>query len=264
MTMFKDFIKLNKLSSFFIGLLLALFYGGQLLFLLLIKVNLINELFNMNAITAMIPVIYVFSTMVTLVLLSATLFVSVVKTFAGNTREFILMHRGRSYYLKFQFLLISISGLLISCSFFTFRIIYQTFGYIDMFKATEFPPFKAVSFVIDPYFLIAIIVGTIALYYVVAYIIDIFSNSKYRYQRMLARNVAVLKFIIRVVLIAVLTINLFISAENFKIAYDNVYRNLLPSIGIRYIPGELLLLLIFITLVLIIDYIIYFKKKVLV
>lgn len=261
MIMFNDYLKLNKLAVFITSCLLALFLTGNVLFLGLLKFHTITRFFFRNRWTAAIPGVFAIGLGILLGLIVIMLFVTAIKQFIGKSRKLILMHRGRSYYLKFQLLTISISAVIITSCLIIYRAVMVTYDYV--YGLFVMPPLGQVTDVgiIIPVFALC---GIVALYYTIIYIIDIFANSKYRYQSIMKRNIAVFKFIIRVVIIAGSSFYLFISFEGFRVSYDNPYQHLLGPIYTDTIPWFVILMFIGLAVAIIVDYMCYFKKKVLV
>lgn len=262
MIMFNDYIKLNKLAVFIISCLLGLYVVASVVFVGLIKMHTVNQLFYANRFTAQIPGMFLIGLVIIALLLAVTLFVTAVKQFLGKSRNLILMHRGRSYYLKMQLLLITISSVIVTSCYIILSAVGSTYSYA--LPSVQMPPLVVVTVGLDPLFIALLLFGFIALYYVVVYIIDIFANSKYRYQSMVARNLAVAGFMVRAVVILVSGSYLFLAANQFRVPYNSDYVDLLGNSINLMNYNIIILFFISLTVAIVVDYMCYFKKKVLV
>lgn len=262
MTMFKDYWKLNKLNVIVLAILLGLIIILSGLSILAASVDKIRY-FHYNYITSFIPVILLYGYVLMFGLFCLGLFATAIKTFVGRNRLFIMMQRGRSYYLRLQLLIASVSALIVAILATIVILILKLYFYTQIFELNYIPPFDVYSgeFTI----LVPIVIGClfILVYYVVMYLIDIFSNTSLRYQGMAKRNIAVAKFIVRTLLIGGLTFYIFISSENLRVMYESPYINLFTQKS-PYINSTIVLVIIVLVPVLIVDYMLFFKKKVLV
>lgn len=259
--MFNDYLKLNKLAVFITGCLMGLFLIGNVVFLGLLKFHAVTGFFFRNRWTIAIPDVFTSGLGILLGLIAIMLFVTAIKQFVGKNRYLILMYRGRSYYLKFQLLTISVSAVIITICLTMYRVVIV--GYIYVFDSVVMPLFRQFPGNVIG-ILISILCGIIALYYAIIHIMDIFANSKYRYQSILKRNIAVFKFIIRVAIIVGSSFYLCISFENFRVSYDNPYQHLLGPLYTDSTPWFVILMVIGLAVAITVDYMCYFKKNVLV
>lgn len=259
--MFKDYWKLNKLN---VVLITSLIVAITVASILIVGFASADKTTNFsNSLVAYIPIITLYGNIALLGLLSLTLLITAIKTFVGTNRQFILMQRGRSYYLKFQLLTISLSSLLVGVITAGVMILFSLYIYTNISQIDYIPPFKVYSTDFSLLFPLVISCIFILVYYVIMYLIDIFSNTSLRYKRMAVRNLAVMSFILRTVLIGGLTFYVFIATENLRVAYESPYFKLIAQ-NSPYINCTIVLVVMVLVPVLIIDYMVFFKKKVLV
>lgn len=263
MIMFNDYLKLNRASAFLVSLFSGLFLIVDLAFIGLIKIDAATDFFNTNLITAYIPFVLSMILMILLGTLALILGITAVKMFCGRSRNFILTYRGRNYYLKMQLATITSSVTIILVCVYIFLITNQLQYYGERYNTSKFPPLAALISKYDIGTLFRVGLLMIMVYYFIMYIIDIFSNTISRYNRIIIRNFEILKFVIRVAVIGACGLTLFLLLESLYVSYMNPYRNLFVSSSI--IPqGYITFALIMWTVTLIVDYMIFFKKKVLV
>lgn len=264
--MFKDYWKLNKIStigsSVLIGLNLLL-NAGLFIFL--------NYLVTHQA-TSFGERYYMFVNMINkilflyLILIALFLIATLVRNSLGKVRQLLLLHRGRKYYIRYQLMFITlsaiISGLLVFISSTTI-LAYNVVTQFSEQSITTLPP--ADAFIISGNGLSGIAAGlaVIAIYYVIIYIIDIWNNMELKYQPRSKTYLKLASFIIRCVLICGSVFYLILSIDNLPVVYESPYFNLLsqPYQGFTAI---MLLGLTVVTICLVIDYIVFFKKKVII
>lgn len=260
--MFRDYWKLNKLNVIVLTILLGLIIILSALTILAASVDK-QTYFWVNRITTFIPIVLLYGNVLMFGLFCLGLFATAIKTFVGRNRLFIMMQRGRNYYLRLQLLIASASALIIVILTTIVILILKLYFYTQTFELNYIPPFEVYSngfTIIKP-----IIIGCIFIlvYYFVMYLIGIFSNTSLRYQGVAKRNFAVVKFIVRTLLIGGLTFYIFISSENLRVLYESPYINLFTQKS-PYINSTIALVIIVLVPILIVDYMLFFKKKVLV
>ncbi len=261
MIMFKDYWKLNKLNIIVMGILLGLIMITSCL--IVVAASCEEAISYKSWLVSYIPIILLYGNLALAGLLSLTLFVTAIKTFIGTSRQFLLMQRGRSYYLKLQLLSVTLSSLVVGTLATIVIILFRLYFYVNETGLDFIPPLKV--YTSDFSLLLPVIVTCIFIlvYYLIMYLIDIFSNTNLRYKRMSVRNLAILRFILRTVLIGGLTFYIFIAAENLRVLYESPYSRLITQ-NSPYINSTICLVFIILIPVLIIDYMVFFKKKVLV
>lgn len=266
MTMFNDYLKLNKLGVVVIGILIAVDLVCEFILVIIHRINQVHPLgFDHTLINILSRAIPAFTMIITLAIVGL-LFALALKTVIGRNRNLLLMYRMRGYYLKFQLAIIScsavISGLLISMWILSNSLTNAMFE-AGRAGITAWPSLQVVTQGVHPLIIVSIFCGYISVYYLVVYTIDIFANTSNRYNSISVRNLVVGRFLVRAGLIGLFSMLLYLSPEQYRLSYSSPYRSLIV-INSSYIQGFLGLVVIMLMIVIIVDYMCYFKKKVIV
>lgn len=255
--MFKDYRKLNKLGLIIILLAFVIFIISYAMFVSnenKILITPLDKLYSIQSITSSI------NTFAFVVIVGALFFVSI-KTFWGKNRNLLMMYRSRSYYLKMQFVVVFLSALVSTILYGVIQLTgnYYSLGSIPRYKI----PFELIFYDYTKYTIVLFFVAYIILYYFIMYTIDIFANTDGRYKSILNRNMRVVGFIVRCIAIIVLTYYFTFSADIVGPLGNNPATQLMnfnfyDSFG--FMVGSAFVLMI----LLVIEYMCYFKKKVIV
>lgn len=256
--MFKDYRKLNKVPFVLNFILLIMFIVLQIVFVILMIMN--NGYEEYSTIN---QVIYVIDLVLNLLLgLNIIgLFISALKIFIGKSRSILLTYRNRSYYLKMQLIVASCSALVSSMLYLIWQCTHVI--YINNVNFSKKIPLGMFINEVNIEYMINIFCLFMLLYYFSVYIIDLFANTNYRYRSLTQKYGQVLIFFIRCSLIAILGFMLYLSPETFALNYQGPHVMLINS-NITELNNTFLLIPVMLVIVLVIDYMCFFKKKVIV
>lgn len=260
MTMFKDFIKLNKLGSVIIAVLLGLFTILNIAFFSIYGI-VTNSIHPVSQKWGSILQLLSTATRMMVVIIGAAMFIVAMITFIGKSRTLLLTHRGRSYYLKIQLLIITVSSFIVSVLFLISNGV-EALNLSHMSFEYNIPNIVFIN-TKEVILIISIFCSYIAVYYLVMYAIDIFANSVNRYQSIAKRNVDLLMFLVRSWLIGWCSVMLFLSPEAVYEVYGNPATKLV-TLDTLFIKEFGVFVIVMLMVVVIVDYMCYFKKKVIV
>lgn len=264
MIMINDYLKINKLNMIITGIVLIIFGVLQFVHIVFAKL-LVSGYFIIHPIQRSFyeqvsTIIFVSTILISLLFISNILSIAI-----GNKRKLILIHYGKSYYIKFVLsitvlfsivllAILSINSCLNSYEYYAYDIQGAEIGKVidSMFKP-----------IIDWGTNISLAVFFIIIVFSCIYLIDLFKNCDNRYNSIMIRNIRIIRFIFRYCLIWLCGFSLYLSSGLLPLNYENDYTKLIvqPS---PYQTNYLTLIIVFITVTLIIDYYCFFKKKVLV
>lgn len=263
MIMFKDYWKFNKLLVMCSAALSLVFGLISIALIIFLNYLIVNEATSFgNRYFSFERSIYIGLTAIVIIIISL-LVATVIRNSIGKVRRLILLHRGRSYYLKFQ-LVISIMIGLVTVILFQIQFFVTTlYDYCGAVKPTSLPMPYLYSSNLAIYKSIIYGLLVICLIYIIVYIIDLISNTELRYQHPSKSYFKVSLFISRVLLIAASFGYLVISFDNITLDYNNGYRYLITS-PYLFSTSPILLAVLTAMIVVVVDYIIFFQKKVIV
>lgn len=257
--MFNDYRKLNKLWLFTILIVFIIFIIAEGVFFYYFQKPLTGKRNQAETVSLIINISFNIGMYSFLGFVCGSFFIAI-KSFWGKSRNLMMTYRNRTYYLQMQLLMITISALVSTGMFAVWKV---GFNYLGGYYNTGYN--IPLNFEVNTYLLaLSIIFFTLYMlfYYFIMYIIDIFANTDGRYKSILNRNLRVFGFIVRCFAILILTVYLNSSIFYFIDTYNQ------PADSLIYIELDYEWTMIasfsLIMILLIVEYMSYFKKKVIV